>query len=58
MHASPLIINSGDGESSFSSWDREEDALTNGDFLYKCPLPKGNYYSVFIDSPVFVVSQK
>ena len=54
------------GSRGFSSLERrpefwvlqEEDALTNGDFLYKCPLPKGNYYSVFIDSPVFVVSQK
>ena len=34
---------------SFSSWYREGDTLTQGNFLskYKFPLCKGNFYSVF-----------
>ena len=40
---------------SFSSG--EEDTLTNGEFLIKVsPLPKGNLYSVFIYSPMSLVS--
>ena len=44
---------------SLSSWYREGDTLTQGNFLskYKFPLCKGNFYSAFWASPVFAVSQ-
>ena len=37
-----------------SSWCREGDTLTIGDFLYKCKCfsPKSNFYLVFRASPV------
>lgn len=42
---SPLVRFSCDLELYFSSWCREGDTLTNGDFLYKCQflLQKGNF---------------
>lgn len=42
----------------FSSWYREGDTLTNGDFLYKCQFPlKKIAKTVFQASPVLAVSQ-
>lgn len=49
-----------DLESSSSSWYREADTLANGEFpqTCKCPLQKGDFYSVFRVSPASAVSRK